>query len=237
MSDRFASQTKVDRYLDELRRGLRALPADHAQDIVNEIRSHIYDASRLAEEPTTDAGVAAALKRLGSPTALASTYVDSTVSNSTVIDSTYGDSTNAAWNPFAKVVHRSSPLLLVRSALRWVSLSVVGLFGLIAVLAAYGLAAVFALCALAKPFSPDSAGLWKISADHVSLQLGIGDPPTAAGAQELLGWWIIPVGLIVAAFLSWLATKVLLRALRMFNRGRRGLSFGFFGRLTYERIK
>jgi uncharacterized membrane protein len=236
MSDRFASQTKIDRYLDELRRGLRALPAEQAHDIVNEIRSHIYDVSQLAEEPT-DATVAAALKRLGSPTALASTYVDSTCDDSTVIDSTYVHSTNAAWNPFAKVIHRSSPRLLVQSALRWASLGVVALFGLIAVLAAYGLAAVFALCALAKPFSPDSAGLWKLSADDVSLQLGIGDPPAAAGAQELLGWWIIPVGLIVAAFLSWLATQVLLSALRMFNRRRPGFPFGFFGNLTYERIK
>jgi hypothetical protein len=41
MSDRFASQTKIDRYLDELGRGLRALPADQAQDIVRNPQPYI----------------------------------------------------------------------------------------------------------------------------------------------------------------------------------------------------
>jgi hypothetical protein len=206
MSERITLQPRVDRYLEALRSGLRPLPADQAQNIVNEIRSHINDVSQFTGEPA-EATVTAALRRLGSPAALASTYVASAY---------------VAGDLLPPGKRRRLPRPRFRSALRWAGLSVVGLFGSLGVLAGYGLAGLFALCALAKPFSPSRAGLWKLGADDISLQLGVGDPPAAPGAHELLGWWIIPVGLIAAVVLILLTTAIVRYAIRAFQRERHG---------------
>jgi hypothetical protein len=203
MSKEITPQAEIDRYLESLLRALRPLPAEQAQDIVSEIRSHIHDVTRLKEEPM-EASVTAALRRLGSPNALASTYVSSAYLGENLLSA-----------------GKDGRSLRLRRAVRWVALSIAGLFGLLGVLAGYGLAAIFALCALAKPFSPNRAGLWKLGADHISIQLGVGDPPTTPGAHELLGWWIVPMGLIAAASLILLTTGIVRYAIRAFNRERR----------------
>lgn len=191
-------QTEIDRYLGRLRAGLRRLPHDQAEDIVGEIRSHIHDLCYFEGE-LSEIHVAATLERLGDATALAADYLE-------------GGKAFTGTPPGS-----AGLLLMVRSAVRWVALGAIGMFTALAAISGYGLAAVFGICALAKPFSPASAGLWRLSADHVSLQLGIGDPPPAP-AQELLGWWIIPVGIGAAVLLAWVTTEIAAHAIRLIGR-------------------
>jgi len=207
ISKGFASQTDVDRYLRKLRSGLRRLPPEQAEDIVDEIRSHINDTCQLSGGMDR-ARVSGILTRLGNPTALAATYLSE--------------------NLPAPAISRRSPRWLLRSAIRWVGLGAAGLFGFFAILIGYALAGAFGVCALSKPFSPGGAGLWQVGGDDFTLQLGIGGPPPTPGAHELLGWWIIPLGLGAAILLILLTTEFLRFGIRAFQRERPRWSSGQF---------
>jgi hypothetical protein len=192
-------QTRIDQYLADLRTHLRSLPSEQVVDIVEEIRSHLRDTAG-AGGAMTDASVNAALNRLGPASALAASYVTD--------------------NLLARAGRNRSPWLLLKLSLRWASLSVQGFFVFLGSLIGYALAAAFSFCSLAKPLNPHHVGLWKIGEDEFSLHLGLsrslGPPP----GQEVLGWSIIPLGLIAAMVLVLLTTSIGLWTIRRFQRER-----------------
>ena len=72
-----------------------------------------------------------------------------------------------------------------------------------------------ALAAVRKPMAPDRVGLWQLGADTYSLRLGFGQP---AAGRELLGWWIVPIGLLAGAACLWLTTRLGRRAIHRLRR-------------------
>ena len=120
-----------------------------------------------------DAGpdVAATLARLGSPSYLAALYA---------------------------IDRGTSPLVLLRGLARWATVSVMGFPILVVVSVGYLVAVSFLLAALIKPVAPHRTGLWQLAGGEVSLRLGLFEPPPP-NAVELLGWWIIPLGLAAGA--------------------------------------
>jgi hypothetical protein len=172
------SQQKIDAYLNTLRRLLRGVNEADARDIVEELRSHILDRA-AADGEVTPSAIAHALTALGSPEDIAGQYLtDELVKRAQV---------------------NRSPWLILQSLFRWATLSFVGFWVLMISLIGYFLAGSLSLCALLRPFHPTTAGLWLIpdSTDTVlSLRLGFGSAPV--NGRELLGWWIIPLGLILA---------------------------------------
>ncbi len=113
----------------------------------------------------------------------------------------------------ARAERSFSPWLILGGIFRWAALSSAGLLMLLGSLVGYALAASFSISALMKPFAPDSVGLWRLteSADSFSLKLGPGSPPSG---DELLGWWIVPLGLLIGAGLFLLTTRFGLWGLR-----------------------
>jgi hypothetical protein len=169
----------IEDYLDALRAGLRGVKEDAVQDFVLELRSHIKDKIAASGEDTPSA-VSKVLVELGKPEELASEY-----------------KTNALLtNPDVS----SSPLRVLALLFRWAGISVGGLFVLLGAIAGYFLGGVLMLCALAKFFYPRSAGLWAFhdATGDLNLSLRLGSGPAPTGAHELLGWWIVPIGLLVA---------------------------------------
>ncbi|MGH9763055.1 MAG: hypothetical protein ACREAC_19700, partial [Blastocatellia bacterium] len=120
--------------------------------------------------------------------------------------------------------------VVLRAALRWASLSVAGIFGFLGVLTGYGLAAAFGLCAVSKIFNANNAGLWRLNGDDFTLKLGLGPPPP--GGHELLGWWIVPIGLVASVVLILLTTEITRFAIRTFYRERPRFSSNYSGNLT-----
>jgi hypothetical protein len=172
------SQRQIDVYLNTLRRLLRGMNDADARDIVEELRSHILDRAAASGEVTPPA-VAQVLNALGSPEDIASQYLTDDLLKRAQVN--------------------RSPWLILRSLFRWASLSFAGFWILMISLILYFLAGSLSLCALLKPIHPTTAGLWLIpdSTDTMlSLRLGFGTVP--ANGRELLGWWIIPLGLILA---------------------------------------
>jgi hypothetical protein len=184
------AERTINAYLDGLRRNLRRLPAEEVREIAEELRSHILDRSMIAGTITAE-GVDSALAALGSPEELAGQYLTDDL--------------------LARAHTSGSLLLILRSLFHWASISVAGFFILLGSLIGYVLGFVLAWAAILKPIHPRTAGLWVIPHPggdfELSLHLGFsGAPP---GAHEVLGWWIIPIGILgVGLFFATLRVDV-----------------------------
>src|SRR5438045_3877490 len=148
---------QVETYLRTLRRHLRGLGAEEANEIIEELRSHITD--KTAAGVTLDS----ILQSLGTPEALASRYVaDLTLARAEV---------------------SRTPIGVLDGLFRWATLSGFGSFVLLASLIGYFIGATLMLVAILKPFHPHTAGLWTFreaaGASDISLRLGFGTPPPA----------------------------------------------------------
>ena len=171
---------RLEAYLAKLRRRLGPLPEADRAEIVAELRGHVLES---AGEGATESAVAAVLERLGPAEELATQYVV---------------------NSALEGAERSrSPWTLLKALARLAGASIAGVPALLGCVLGYGLALSLALAAVRKPMAPDRVGLWKLGADTYSLQLGFGGRP---GGQELLGWWIVPIGLLGGAAFLWLTT-------------------------------
>jgi hypothetical protein len=186
----------LEGYLSELRARLRLLPGAEVSEILEELRGHVRDSVGRSGEPTENE-VAAVLKRLGSPAELASLYQTESL--------------------LARAGRSRSPWLLLRSVGRWATVSAAGVFALFGLIVGYVVAGSFFCAAMVKPFAPARVGLFRLGEDEISLHLGLSAPPPAHG-QELLGWWIVPLGLLLGAAAFRLTVGFARWAIRRFRR-------------------
>jgi len=171
---------RLEAYLAELNRGLGPLPATERAEIAAELRGHVLDS---AGDSPDQSAVAAVLERLGSAEELAAQYL-----------------TNRA---LTGAERSRAPWTLLSGLARAAGASITGLSALVGCVLGYGLALSLALAAVRKPMAPDRVGLWRLGPDSFSLTLGFGGRPSG---QELLGWWIVPIGLLAGAAGLWLTT-------------------------------
>jgi len=189
-----AAQAHLDTYLAQVHRHLRGLPDAEVRETLAELRSHVLD--KVAGDFTVPR-VEAAIAELGSPREVARVNVTERV--------------------IADLEESRSPLRVLRSVGRLASLSLYGTFAFLVTLLGYGSAFGFLKTAAAKPFLPDKAGMWIYrSADgDLNFSIGINDTPQA---HEVMGYWIIPVGLVAALVLGWLTWRFGLFSLRLMGR-------------------
>jgi hypothetical protein len=178
------AERMLEEYLAEVRDGLGSLPGGMSQEIVEELRSHVYERAGPGGN-LTEEGTAAALERLGPARTLAAGYVREC-----------GISGSESGSPRPKAGRRVLDGILVGPA---------GLFVIAGSILCYGLALVLAFSALTKLYAPDRAGLWH-AGDEWSLHLGLAAGQPAG--TEVLGWWIVPMGLVTGVSLAWLTARV-----------------------------
>lgn len=190
-----APQQKIDTYLAQLRQRLRRLPEHEVREIVEEIRSHIVE--RSAGGGNTD--VDSALAALGDPSELARGYLTDAL--------------------LAGAESVRSPFGILGPLFRWARLSFIGFFVLLGSLIGYWLGAIFVLCAVMKPIHPRTVGLWMLPTGpgdlNVSLQVGFANAPV--NGHEVLGWWIVPLGLLAGCGLVLLTTRAALWCVRQYR--------------------
>ena len=195
------AQQRIETYLTRLRVRLRSISESDVREIVEELRSHILDKASVSGEVTAGA-VDAALAALGSPEELAGEYMTD--------------------NLLARAEVSRSPVRILGSLFRWASLSVAGFFVFLSSVVGYFLGVALILCALLKPLHPRTAGLWTYpdgaGGFTTSLRLGFGSAP--AGGRDVLGWWIVPIGLVVGCALVMLTTRFALWCVRQYRRSR-----------------
>jgi hypothetical protein len=191
------AQKKINKYLQDLAAALRPLPGEQASDIVEELRSHIVEKS-TAIGNMTPAGVDSVLAALGRPEDLASLYLTDDLQ--------------------VRALASRSPLLILRSLFRWASISLAGFFVLITSLLGYFSSAALVAAALLKPIHPSTAGLWVLPGPdyEISLRMGFGTVPV--GGKELLGWWLVPIGLLLGLGLFLITARFGLWSIRRVRR-------------------
>jgi len=195
------AQQRIDAYLSRLRRRLRGIKDEDVRDIVEELRSHVTDKASANGEATAST-VEAALVALGSPEELASQYMTDEL--------------------LSRAVVSRSPVHILESLFRWASLSIAGFFVLLGSIVGYFLGGASMACGVLKIIHPTTAGLWTFrdrGGDlQVSLRLGFGSVP--AGGRDVLGWSIVPIGLLVGCGLVMLTTRFALWCARQYRRSR-----------------
>jgi hypothetical protein len=194
------AQQRIDAYLAKLHKRLPGIDQQDICEIVEELRSHILDKASASEEGVTVGGVEATLAALGTPEQLAGEYLRD--------------------NLLARAEVSRSPVQILNILFRCASLSVAGFFVFTASMVGYFLGTAFVLCALLKPVHPRTAGLWIIPAgtedSSLSLRLGFGSAPS--NGREVLGWWIVPLGLVLGCGLIMLATRFGLWCVRRYRK-------------------
>jgi hypothetical protein len=200
MNASYGARAEVDAYLKQLRTSLRSLPAEQADDIAREIRSHLVESAERSGQLDPQL-LADAIARLGDPATLAGAYVMDSLA--------------------LRAQATRSPFLLLRMVSLWATRSFEGALALAAAFLGYGAALIAFGCAVLEPFMPERIGLWvrEVTPGDAEYQLGrVLVPPT--DARELLGWYIIPLGLIAGAGFLTLTTRYLLAKVRKFRKGR-----------------
>jgi len=199
MTNATAPERRIENFLQELRAGLRGVPDLQATEIIDELRSHVRERAEMKGE-LTDAAVVAALQRLGNPKEIAAMYVAEEI--------------------VTRAEKSFSPWLVLKGIIHWAGISLAGVFVFFASLAGYLLAGSFAISALMKPFGPGRVGLWGLNEAPDSFSLVLGPAGPSPAGTELLGWWIIPLGLLMGVGLFLLTARFSLWSLRKFQRMR-----------------
>ncbi|MFL5295812.1 MAG: DUF1700 domain-containing protein [Phenylobacterium sp.] len=185
----------LDTYLAQVHRHLKSLPDAEIGETLAELKSHVLD--KVGADRST-ASIEAALAGLGSPREVARINVTERI--------------------VAQVEQNRSPLSVLRSVVRLAGLSLFGTYVFLVSFLGYGLAAGLLITALVKPFLWDKAGLWISRAPNGDLEgVSLGMTDSALG-HEILGAWIIPIGIVVGLVLGWLTWRFGLASLRRMRR-------------------
>ncbi len=199
MKDR--AEKKVNGYLDALRKRLRGMSELDADDIVAELRAHIVEQASAGGAMTVES-VEATLAALGSPEELASEYVTDDL--------------------LARAQVSRSPVRILRSVFHLASLSFAGFCVLLTTVTGYTLGVVALLAGFMKLIHPHTAGVWLLQAGddlEISVRMGFGSVPAAG--REVLGKWLVPIGLVLGCGLLVLTTKFSVWCLQRYRNSRR----------------
>ncbi len=180
-------ERKIDAYLVELRRCLGELPPGEVTDILQEIRGHILERAEASGELTEDRLVAI-LKALGQPEQIAPLY--------------------QADSLMARARTSLSPATVLRGTLRWAMLSVRGFLIFLVGTMGYSLALGLLIGGVGKVIAPHDVGAWLYSG---GFSIGTNSNPAA---RDVLGYWLIPVGLTLGTALTVGTTRLLRWTLR-----------------------
>lgn len=192
------SQKTIDTYLAALRKELRELMDEDANDIVEEIRAHILDKISGGASPEK---ISSTLTALGRPEELAGRYRTDEL--------------------LRRAQHSHSPLLSMHSLFRWAGLSFGGLIVFVVSVLGYTLGGALVMFGALKAIWPRGTGLWE---NHYpdgtwSLNLSFSSGNAPAG-RDLLGWWLLPIGLIVGTAILYATFRFGSWSIRRFWRPR-----------------
>ena len=193
---RDAAMAHLETYLAQVRRYLKGLSEPEVREVLLELRAHVLD---KVEGNLTPAAVEAALAALGSPREVGLANVTGRV---------------------AAVMEKDRGFFAVLAAVvRLAGLSLTGFCLFLGSLVGYSMALGLLFVAIMKPFRPSEVGFWHSGDNWV-----LGSTSHAPHARELLGWNIIPIGVIgglAVGYLTWLFGRACVRAMARAARGDR----------------
>lgn len=160
---------EIEPYIRRLTGALQALPPEERAAITNEIRSHLTDCAARGE-----GALARALEAMGEPELLGRSYVEE--------------------HRLAGALEKGSPLRLLAIVFGLTAKGLAGFFSGLGVVVLYLIGAIFFLVAGTKFVEPAHVGMW-IAPDYFSFAILGAQPPT--WAHEILGYWIVPLSVLL----------------------------------------
>jgi uncharacterized membrane protein len=185
----------AEAYLADLHTQLAPIPLAEREDILREISAHIRDAAESGTPLET------VLARLGTPAQLASEYRD---------------------GQLIRTASRSvSPIVLLRATLRVAAKGITGLVVFCAAIFGYSVGVTLLLTGILKAIFPAYTGVWVANGHLVNsgTQGFIPQAPT----HEILGWWYLPIALLLGAALTAVTTIAIRAFLRLSQKVQRSL--------------
>jgi hypothetical protein len=196
------SKKLLEDYLQKLKEVLRPLPEKEKDEIVLEIKGHIQE--RMAQSSQAE-GESEALKsslaRLGRPEQYGSEFVTEYL--------------------LSRGIEQKKAWMVFKGLLRWGCNTLVGFFYSLFFFASYLISASFVLVGIMKPIFPEKVGFFLRNGrfENFGLIMGVTDDPNM---QEVLGYWLIPIALVIGIAWFFVTTWLLKKVIR--NR------FGFWKR-------
>lgn len=185
----------LEMYLQTVKNHLQSLSPEDSSEIIRELRSHVLD---RVKGDLSYAAVSATLTRLGDPREIARI--------------------NLRMRSAEVAVSHPTPLTVARALSRLAAIGGKGFLIFILSLTGYAFAGCWLATAIAKPFAPDRVGLWLLPDPTGDLSLSLGRHGAGAAGHEVLGWWIIPIGLVVGAVCAFLTYRADLRFIQELAR-------------------
>ncbi|HET7456644.1 MAG TPA: hypothetical protein VFJ74_03250 [Gemmatimonadaceae bacterium] len=201
------SAAALEAYLERLDAALAGAPASERREILLETRSHVLERTERSPERT----VAEVLAELGTPTEYARQFLaDDLVESSTTAASGARPTASAAVDDAgAAPTHDGVLLGLARLATgRWTRLPI-----FVSVVGAYAVAVFTFVLALGKLAEPHATGLFvRTVGSHRYVAIVWSDP--YAQGRDVLGYWLVPLALLVSLAIHLAASALFRRLLR-----------------------
>jgi hypothetical protein len=179
------TDSRIDAYLGSLRTALKGMTLAEREDIVEEIRMHIRERSGDGTP-----GVEAVLAGLGPANVLAEQYRTGLL--------------------LQQARHSRSPLVILRATMRWALTGLEGCIVFSVALLGYAAGVGFLVLALLKPIFPDRTGLWiGPGVFDFTFRMGLNPSCYNANVHEVLGWYFLPVCLVLGSLSLLATTKVI----------------------------
>ena len=196
------SKKLLEDYLQKLKEVLKPLPEKERDEIVLEIKGHIQE--RMAQSSQAESDIEAlknALTRLGKPEEYAFEFVTDYL--------------------LSKGIERKHAGMIFKGLLRWGCNTLVGFFYSLFFFVSYLISVSFVFVGIMKPIFPEQVGFFLRDGrfENFGLIMGVTDNPNM---QEVLGYWIIPIALVIGIAWFFVTTWLLKKVIR--NR------FGFWKR-------
>ena len=179
---------QMENYIATLRLQLAPLTLGEREEIVMEIAAHVRDSAEQS-----GASVESVLARLGPAKELAAQYRD-------------GLLIRRASRSFSPIVLLRATLRLATRSVAWIFVFFLGVFG-------YAFGAGFVIIAFAKMIVPSHAGAWVQNGRMIGF--GAFEYGMPSSAHEVLGLWIIPLGLTAGSLTLLLTTFLIRNSLRV----------------------
>jgi len=194
------SKKLLEDYLQNLKEVLKPLPEKEKDEIVLEIKGHIQERMSQSSQAEDNAeALKNALIRLGKPEEYAFEFVTDYL--------------------LSRGIEKKKVWMIFKGLLRWGCNTLAGFFYSLFFFASYLISASFVFIGIMKPIFPEKVGFFLRNGrfENFGLIMGVTDNPNM---QEVLGYWIIPIALIIGIVCFFVTTWLLKKVIR--NR------FGFW---------
>ena len=174
-----------DNYLNRIQKLLKKIPKDQKEELLLEIKSHLYESIQNDTDGKEEEKVLNAIERMGDP----EDFIKPLIADKLLLSASKTMKPNSV---FLSLVYKS--FINIKYA-----------FGALLFSIGYSLSFILIVIAFFKIITPSNIGFYKLGSGKFEFSMF----STAPQTEEILGYWIVLIGLLAAVLIYVLLTKLL----------------------------